>query len=419
MDKLKLAEVTPSATASPIPSLEINPKAAPGLKGPRGLSPKTNYSRVNSGMPPQPDAGASAQKALSPMGASSLPKLAGEIMGTFKTPTLQEMVKAAMAGATQRVAASLGAEKFSKTAGESCKECGKDDCKCEKTASVSTEYAEKFASAIEYILPQLKEASVEVGSGPGALQVTQATSEGTLPETHGQASVQPPKNPGLQKATPAGPATQLENNMGKAPGGPGTMVEKNAQRLAAVLGKTAAKEETEKAESDGLAEAEKGLAKAEAAHLKENTKGEKKASLADFLRAQVKQAEDAINPAKITAGAAVPPDTSASGEAGGSPAGGSPQGPTGLVSSNEAATNANQSQALANRKADMKKYLNEPMHGNDTTLKDVLVHSSAADGNKFASAQEASVKTAAARALLAKLAEAEMAKKEKSNGAKS
>ena len=52
----------------------------------------------------------------------------------------------------------------------------------------------------------------------------------------------------------------------------------------------------------------------------------------------------------------------------------------------------------------MGKYVDEPMmsQAHDSTLRDVLTHAGKEDGNKFASA---SVKTAAAKVLLTRLAE--------------
>lgn len=134
----------------------------------------------------------------------------------------------------------------------------------------------------------------------------------------------------------------------------------------------------------------------------------KKASMNDLaaaLDAYVeKAAEDAINPAKISAGAAVPPDTSASGESGGAPVGGMPEGNTSLVSSIDSAINYTKGQAKAKSKEEMKAYTNEPALKDDGALAAAFSHAGEA-GTKMSSVQ-GSVKTAAARALLSKLAEA-------------
>lgn len=128
------------------------------------------------------------------------------------------------------------------------------------------------------------------------------------------------------------------------------------------------------------------------------------ASLVDALREHVKRAADENNPAKISAGAAVPPETSAAGEAGGAPAGGMPVGPRHLVHSNESAINFKRSAAYGNRKSDLKAYLSEPALTNstDSTLQAAFAHTGEA-GTKLAS--EENEKVAAARALLAKITE--------------
>lgn len=135
--------------------------------------------------------------------------------------------------------------------------------------------------------------------------------------------------------------------------------------------------------------------------------GEKEAqapTLLDHFLTSTKVAEDAINPAKISAGAAVPPDTSAAGEAGGAPVGGMPQGPRGLVHSNESAKNYTKGTAYAPRKAELKQYFKEPAltSSTDNTLQKAFAHTGEA-GVKISSAPQ--VKTAAARAILMKLAE--------------
>jgi hypothetical protein len=167
------------------------------------------------------------------------------------------------------------------------------------------------------------------------------------------------------------------------------------------LSKVAAKddEKAEKKETEGMSEVAKGLEKAEKAH-----ESEKKASspLADALRgAMTKAAEDAINPAHISAGPAVPPDTRQSGESGGpSPSGAS------MVASNEAAINLTRGQAKATPKADMKAYVQEPAltSSTDSALSAAFAHTGEA-GTKMSSAN-GSVKTAAARELLTKIAAA-------------
>jgi hypothetical protein len=132
-------------------------------------------------------------------------------------------------------------------------------------------------------------------------------------------------------------------------------------------------------------------------------KQEKKAHLVDDFLAHVKEAEDAINPAQISAGPAVMPDMNASEEPGGAPVGGMPQGPRGLIASNEAAINYKKQVAYNPRKSELAAYFNEPAlsASTDKTLNEAFAHTGEA-GTKISSANL--VKSAAARALLAKLA---------------
>jgi len=69
---------TASARAVPVPQPAVENKPAPGQRGPAGLSGRTTYSRVNTGTPPTPDMGASAQKSQGPRGLEFLPKTASQ-----------------------------------------------------------------------------------------------------------------------------------------------------------------------------------------------------------------------------------------------------------------------------------------------------------------------------------------------------
>jgi len=126
--------------------------------------------------------------------------------------------------------------------------------------------------------------------------------------------------------------------------------------------------------------------------------------MANLSRLGIKLAEDAINPAHISAGPAEAPKATEAGQDGGEPVGGAPKGPTSLIGSNESAINFTRGQAYANRKADMKQWLSEPMDSaaHDNTLQVAFSHTSEA-GPKVASA--GNTKTAAARALFQKLVE--------------
>ena len=385
------AAVRAQAAASPLPQVTIPTTAAPaGKKGPIGTAPRTNYSRVNTGVPSVPDAGSSEQKSLSP-------KLGSPMNGisTSSRPTLQTMLKTAQAGALGRAKVAQEAQRQlsqlegTKTGEEMCEGCKKPkgECKCkEKTgsATITTSYAEKVASALEFLAAEVQEEekaaapnappahmteTVQMpGKGPGALEVTQATASKTLPDHHGQGKEIVPMTPGTEKVLKAEHGgTALETNDKHAPGG-------------------SAKTPEQVVPKHGSAEL----------------------YASNLARMGIKTAEDAINPAHISAGPAVPPDTSEAGQPGGEPAGGAPQGPTGLVSSNQGAINYTKGQAKAPGDIDLKKWFAEPAMKNDSTLQDVF-DSTGKAGVKISSAEgdekQEAVKTAAARALLENLFE--------------
>lgn len=449
------------SAASPLPAPEIKTTLAPGKRGPVGMGGRTDYSRVNSGAPQVADAGASEQKSLAPDSAGMLQKAAaseGSMGSMAARPTLNEMVKSAMAGASR--AASVGREAARQAASMG-----------EKTASAAVEAAvaaahtpvvadkvmaaDKLASALDYVAAELRKEGAQlggpytltehrtaVGEGPGAIGVLESNVPGKdpiKPSTQGSAHTQVPKHTPEERSTPNGPATQMESNMAHAPGGPGhqtlSMVNqkhgsaekcdkcgkekekcacggKMASALRARFAKVAGikSSSAESKETEGMAEAKAGLAKAEAAHKSEpeNKKEAGFMGLAAALLPGVKVAEDAINPAQISAGAAVPPDTREAGQPGGVQAKGS--GP-GMVSSNMGAINYKKNQAKAEPKTDMGAYVKEPAltQSTDKTLEMAFKHTGEA-GTKFAGA-EGQNKTAAARALLSKLADAAEEKK--------
>jgi len=124
-------------------------------------------------------------------------------------------------------------------------------------------------------------------------------------------------------------------------------------------------------------------------------------TLVDAFLATIKQAEDAINPANISAGPAVEPDATQSGQ-------GTPPTPNGsqMVGSNESAINYTKQQAKAEPKRDMSAYVSEPAlaSAHDNTLQQAFSHTGDA-GVKMSSAN-AAMQVSAARALLEKIAAA-------------
>lgn len=422
---LKKADSPPSATgmsaASPLPSPSISPTFAPGLRGPQGTTPRTNYARVNTGTPPQADAGSESQKSMPPRGAEMLPKRASadgdRTMGNMAArPMLQDLVKAAMVDSARRNSVNAEAElQAEKTAEDKkkCEKCGKekDACGCKTASAPSADFAEKLASALDHMAGiLLKNADAHLG-GPYNLSehlvgnppgVSQATASQSLPDHKGQATPAhvTPMNPPEQKDLKAEHGkTQMKDNIDeglehqKMP--PNIVSGKHASVYDLIKAKLAAakqaSDEHEKQETAGMEAAKKGLEKAEAAHKSEPENKKEGAaaptSLVDYMTQRVKQAEDAINPAQISAGAAVPPQTSEAGQPGGKPVGGTPQGPSGLVGSNDTARNYKKDQAYAPRKTELAKYLKEPALSmeHDSVLRDAFKHTAVA-GTKFAAA---------------------------------
>lgn len=235
----KLAEATAvpfpdssadTAAAAPIPGLSVGNKPAPGQRGPKGLAPRTNYSRVNTGSPPPVDAGASSQKGAPPDTQNFLPsKIAHrEVpMSGPMTPrtTLQELIKAAAVGASEHVSVSMEAARQLANSGEAApvktaSAVGDD------ADSVPTAYVNKLAGACEYWLEELrKEAEIGPGTGPNALGVLEATSENNEFKSGDQGQATPahvvPMTPGTHKPaeTPAGPANALDTNAAHPVGG--------------------------------------------------------------------------------------------------------------------------------------------------------------------------------------------------------
>lgn len=515
----KQSEVDPGSTAAPVPQVQVVPTPAAGKRGPVGTSPRTNYSRVNTGTPETPDAGAVAQKTMEPKVARAHNQLMSEVsMNTMAArPTLQQMLKNAMAGA------SVGSTKIAEEAkrqlenleGESDKdkkEEKKDKKSDESEEKVSGAYARKLASAIEYCAELLvktgadlagpwnvTESKVEPGKGPGALQVMEAPSGPPPSDNVGKATAgnQPPKNPGLQRQLASGKdaPTQLENDINHRPGadaeaswapdGDHSKLSM-AQRI-----KAAAKRDREAPE--GISPGTAGLAGAGLGLLTSNPisgglgayygarraqeagmptsegairggigagAGEwvgtlggaglgalggaglgalagrpdigagvgalagglggsiygarkgyqmamddipKQASVVQMIRkiaAQQKKAEDAINPARITAGAAQAPQTLEASDPG--PGGEDknlvPTTPQGVA-------DFTRRQAKAPMKQEMRQYVDEPMmsESSDKVLANAFGHTDQA-GAKISSAQEVS-KVASARALMRRLAE--------------
>lgn len=391
-----------TASSAPIPGLAVGNKPAPGQTGPKGLAPRTSYSRVNNGSPTIPDAGTSAQKGAAPDQQGFLPpKIAhSEVFMPAATPrfTIHEMIKAASQGAADHAA--VTAEAARQLADETA------TVVVEKTASVGgntlesipTDYVEKLASAVEYVLEHSQideevqpEKVATIGEGPNTLKTMEGPGgkntvapgqQGSATPSHQVPKTTPNVNPGNQ---PHGPATALENNKPVAGKQKVSAAQPQFTAPIADLRKLAGvKGETKEAAAPAAAGVDPRLV--------------------DLMLNAVKTAEDAINPAHISAGSADSTmlQRSAAGEDGGAPAGGKPQGPTNLVSSNDAARNYTKGEAKSQVKGQLAKVLSEPAlsSAHDNVLQKTLSHTGQA-GVKISS----ELKTAAARAVLEKMAE--------------
>jgi hypothetical protein len=270
-------------------------------------------------------------------------------------PSLNDMVKAAMAGTQGKLA--INADVTRQLAGGS-----------EKTASaapstpghISTDRLHKLASAAAYCAAQLlkeaEESQVGVGKGSTALPVSETPNKGENVDAGGLGEAKP------QHVVSMSPATE-------APLAGGA--------------------------SNAMKTTETG----------ETSTGAKVASpVVSLIR---KLAED--NAAASISASAVgggPLQTMETGEAGpGLPAESSAQ--AALVGSNERAIDYTRAEAKAGPKRDMAELLTEPMQSESTdkTLAATLENTSAA-GAKVAAAREGAIKVAAAQAIISKLAKA-------------
>jgi len=330
------------------------------------------------------------------------------------TMTIHDLVKAAHAGVVDRVAATKEAERQTVAPAQATKVASATE------DSIPTAYIDKLAEAMEFVV---KEAAP--GEGPNALVVTDSHVGGKNPFTPGsQGQATPahvvPKTPGTHTPSEVakGPSNALDTNAAmKHPAQPVKLSSVTADELrkAASAVKVAAKEEPAKEMCKGCGKEKDACSCAKTA----SAVGAVNPKLVDLFLSTVKLAEDAINPAKISAGAAVAPETSASGQPGGAPAGGMPKGNTSLIGSNDSAINYTKRDAKAGTSSAMGKLLTEPAlsAAHDKTLNMAFANTPKA-GVKIAGADP--IRTAAARVVLEKMAEeaeaADKAKKKKESG---
>jgi hypothetical protein len=424
-------------------------KPAPGQTGPKGLAPRTTYSRSNTGSPPPPDAGSASQKGMQPRGMEFLPSKTAEVLmdtdRIMTRPLLQDLVKEAMAGTISKAEISAEAERQLIPHGE-----GE-----EKTASVTapdhipTEYVEKLADACGFLADQFEKGAegegLKPGVGPNATEVLEATSSETNIDAGQMGSAtggnQPPKTPGTQgEKVQSGKAnTGLETNDEMSHGeqptepiknekagiGPSSgdktvtaqaLFEHNLERLAklgqdpeAILiaeAEKIARANPDMSSEDVIKEAYKGMRQVLKAprpgvktiqgpkpvHKPPRPSGKTTTASADVLSmirgASTKLAEDAINPAQISGKGAAPPEASAAEQAVPAQPSDHNAQTSKMVSSNEKAIDYTKRDAKADPKSDMGDVLDEPAQtsSTDKTLAKTLDHTNEA-GAKISSAQ--------------------------------
>jgi hypothetical protein len=390
-------------------------------------------------------------------------------MNMTSRPLVQDLVKQAMASANNRTKIASEGSRQMKLASAETQESPEDTSAGSVSTDYALKLAAAIEFATPAVVDMSKKAAPNAPpahitetqqTGPEGVSHSHVSGTPPGPGQQGKGRHQPPTNPGTQKAmSQEHGATQLENTIDHHVAGEQTTA------MSGGKGKTAAKApgiidqgkkmlgdvaKGWKAEGAGKALAKKaptaatvgatarkyaphaavgaaGLGVGVAAGRASKDDGEKgasadleqknleflskvagvnpaKLSIVDEMHAYIKQAEDAINPASISAGPAVPPDTNAAGEPGGAPVGGMPQGPSSLVGSNESAINYKKQTAYSPRKAELARYFSEPAlsAATDKTLHEAFAHTGEA-GVKISSQQL--VKSAAARSLLAKLAE--------------
>ena len=343
----------------------------------------------------------------------------------MRRPSLHDLVKEAMEGTASQVDINTEAMFQQGNIGELPPQ--------EKTASVQTtpdvvptEYVDKLASALDYLSKQAEEGAnkLEPGKGPGALEVLEATSSDENFDTKdsGQAKTQIPVKPPMTSSGVAkDPSNAMAENIGMShpeqPVDPmgnektSAIYAKNLERLG--LKKQAAP--TKQASSNDL----------EAKNL-ERLGLKKQAAPSSLLSRNLphlglkKQAEDAINPAKIAAGTtqtgATPPEGASASEEGVPSEPGDVTSQKSMIGSNQAAIDYTKGKAKADPKSDVNKVLVEPAltSATDKVLQKTLDNTGKA-GVKISQVRRDLTKTAAAQALLSKIAkEATDEKKKKS-----
>lgn len=337
-------------------------------------------------------------------------------MEMAERPNLQTMLKAAMLATSEQINVNdEAARQLAHHQGE-VKVASAED---ELPDHYTSEHIEKMASALDYVADQIKVADdgnvQQPGKGPNSLDVLESnnTSDNIDAGEGGHAIAKNlPKPPAEQKEeVQVGKAnTGMSTNDAAAhPEQPVSPIKNENASIAPASPLPAPTTQTKAASVEELAASNlERIAKMGSAP-------ETREIVSDVPVELIRKiAEDGLSPSKIEAGKQNAPDASASGES-------VPKQPSDVTSqarsmlgSNMAAIDYKKQQAKADPKSDVNQVLAQPAltRTGDSTLHKVLANTNKA-GVKFASIQDDSVKTAAARALLTKLVDKVAAEKKK------
>jgi hypothetical protein len=335
-------------------------------------------------------------------------------------PTMHDLVKEAMAGTLSKV--DITAEAARQLGHPVTPQEQTKTAAVEQSAVLPDEVIEKYASALEHLAKEAADpgsagvASPGVGPGQGAgqvMEVLEAKAEGDGVMEAGQSgqaiSKDVPKKDPTMRSFPdsKGPANVMDDNLEMQ------HPEQPVDPMGNEHASNAAQKQAE-ANLQHLLELS-GMAQGEEA---------KTAALAQKnMELLAKMAEDAINPAQISGGQASAQGADAPDGASAAQEGPIPPEPSDvksqkqMIATNQAAIDYTKRQAKADPKKDLGKVIDEPAlsAAHDSVLQKAWTHTNEA-GAKIASAESPSsklTKTAAAHALLLKLAEEAEAEKKK------
>ena len=352
------------AGASGVPST-----LAPGLKGPKGLSPRVAYSKVQTADPVVPEAGSTEQRSAKPPLPNVLDESArfdeGLMSSMAPRKTLNDMLKAASEG----MATSYLRAKLASDAATSPKDGMDPEPGTEKEAALDPQYVLKLAKAGRQAVDVLGKLA------SGELQVMEASHRPPMNDDLGHGTHQPPK----AGQSGDGGETTLKTDMHNPAGGGGTQ--------------DTAQDASKKASDDRI----RGLLLTKKEATQEAPKA---ASFGALLKAaaeeRAKKAADAMSGGGTTSTGGTTLKTTDSSEAG-PPA----KGKDAVPATAEQAAALKPRTAKAQQKADIAPVFSERAQtsGTDPVLNNAFEHTNEA-GAKISSV----TRNAAGRALLGKLA---------------